>query len=106
MSGKDSADLSALTHMIAPQGHASTLDDAVRAIETNAACMLGADEDSVQDKCVWSFARVLHVSRATPYLACRISRAEISPTATIHATTIKIIIIQVILLMAALEKCS
>ena len=52
MSGEDSADLSALTHMIAPQGHASTLDDAVRAIETNAACMLGADEDSVQDKCV------------------------------------------------------
>jgi len=52
MSGKDSADLSALTHMIAPQGHASTLDDAVRAVETNAACMLGADEESVQDKCV------------------------------------------------------
>ena len=52
MSGKDSADLSALTHMIAPQGHASTLDDAVRAVETNAACMLGADEDSEQDKCV------------------------------------------------------
>lgn len=138
MSGEDSADLSALTHMIAPQGHASTLDDAVRAVETNAARMLGADEDSEQDKCVClvmldaersvtkqarmpfsfvvdalqrlqagrSFARVLHVSRATPYLACRISRAEISPTATIHATTIKIIIIQVILLMAALEKCS
>lgn len=38
--------------MIVPQGHASTLDDAVRAVETNAACMLGADEDSVQDKCV------------------------------------------------------
>ena len=52
MSGKDSADLSALTHMIAPQGHASTLDDAVRAVETNAARMLGADEDSEQDKCV------------------------------------------------------
>ena len=52
ISGEDSADLSALTHMIAPQGHASTLDDAVRAVETNAACMLGADEDSVQDKCV------------------------------------------------------
>ena len=52
ISGEDSADLSALTHMIAPQGHASTLDDAVRAVETNAACMLGADEDSEQDKCV------------------------------------------------------
>ena len=47
-SGEDSADMSALTHMIAPQGHASTLDDAVRAVETNAACMLGADGDSVQ----------------------------------------------------------
>lgn len=52
ISGEDSADLSALTHMIAPQGHASTLDDAVRAVETNAACMLGADGDSEQDKCV------------------------------------------------------
>ena len=52
MSGEDSADLSALTHMIAPHGHASTLDDAVRAVETNAARMLGADEDSEQDKCV------------------------------------------------------
>ena len=52
MSGKDSADLSALTHMIVPQGHASTIDDAVRAVETNAACMLGADGDSEQDKCV------------------------------------------------------
>ena len=52
ISGEDSADLSALTHMIAPQGHASTLDDAVRAVETNAARMLGADEDSEQDKCV------------------------------------------------------
>ena len=52
ISGEDSADLSALTHMIAPQGHASTIDDAVRAVETNAACMLGADEDSEQDKCV------------------------------------------------------
>lgn len=52
MSDEDSADLSALTHMIAPQGHASTLDDAVRAVETNAACMLGADGDSEQDKCV------------------------------------------------------
>ena len=51
-SGEDSADMSALTHMIAPQGHASTLDDAVRAVETNAARMLGADEDSEQDKCV------------------------------------------------------
>ena len=38
--------------MIVPQGHASTIDDAVRAVETNAACMLGADEESVQDKCV------------------------------------------------------
>ena len=52
ISGEDSADLSALTHMIVPQGHASTIDDAVRAVETNAACMLGADEESVQDKCV------------------------------------------------------
>ena len=52
ISGEDSADLSALTHVIAPQGHASTLDDAVRAVETNAARMLGADEDSEQDKCV------------------------------------------------------
>lgn len=51
-SGEDSADMSALTHMIAPQGHASTLDDAVRAVETNAACMLWADESCAQDKCV------------------------------------------------------
>ena len=52
MSGEDSVDLSALTHMIAPQGHASTLDDAVRAVEANAACMLWADESCAQDKCV------------------------------------------------------
>ena len=51
-SGEDSADMSALRHMIAPQGHASTLDDAVRAVETNAACMLWADESCAQDKCV------------------------------------------------------
>ena len=51
-SGEDSADMSALTHMIAPQGHASTLDDAVRAVEANAACMLWADESCAQDKCV------------------------------------------------------
>jgi len=51
-SGEGSADMSALTHMIAPQGHASTLDDAVRAVEANAACMLWADESCAQDKCV------------------------------------------------------
>lgn len=51
-SGEDSADMSALTHMIAPQGHASTLDDAVRAVEANAAYMLWADESCAQDKCV------------------------------------------------------
>ena len=39
ISGEDSADLSALTHMIVPQGHASTIDDAVRAVEpTRPAC--------------------------------------------------------------------
>lgn len=48
ISGEDSADSSALTHMIVPQGHAYTIDDAVRAVETNAACMSGADGDSVQ----------------------------------------------------------
>lgn len=52
MSGEDPAEASALTHIIVPQGHASTLDDAVRTVETKAAYMLWADEACVRDKCV------------------------------------------------------
>ena len=40
-SGEDSADMSALTHMIAPQGHASTLDDAVRAVKNQRGLHVG-----------------------------------------------------------------
>lgn len=52
MSGEDPAEASVLTHMIVPQGHAPTLDDAVRALEANAAYMLWADEACVREKCV------------------------------------------------------